>query len=433
MHINIVTLFPEWFTSPLNTSLLGKSIHSNLIHIDLVNPRSFTLDQHKTTDDRPYGGGPGMVMMLEPIVNVLYTIVQQSQGLGRILLLSASGKPFNQRYAHELAQEKTLTLICGRYEGIDARLEELFTIEPVCVGDVVVNGGEAAAMMLVESTTRLLPGFMGKKTSLDEESFSNGLLEYPHYTRPDIFKDKPVPPVLFSGNHKKIASWRHEQSLKKTFLTRPELLNDAYLSKNDMSFLHTNIHELKQQKLGKNLHCALIHYPVLLKDKTIGATSLTNLDVHDIARIAKTYSLGSFTLVTPIQDQQRIINTIVHHWTDGSGGQSNPDRAEAFKLVYTVSTLQELVETIKTDTGKIPKLIGTTACKYGVYTPNEVKMLLFKEPTILLFGTGHGLAPEILKKCDNVLRPLRWLENYNHLSVRSAVAITIDRILGDIN
>ncbi|AGC49626.1 tRNA (guanosine(37)-N1)-methyltransferase TrmD [Lawsonia intracellularis] len=431
MHINIVTLFPDWFTSPLNTALLGKAKTSRLIQTHLINPRDWTLDRHKKVDDRPYGGGPGMIMMLDPIVRSLNYISEQSQGHGRIIMLSASGKPFTQKFAHELAKEKTLTIICGRYEGIDYRLSELFPIESIRVGEAVINGGEAAAMMLIEATSRLLPGFIGKETSYTEESFSNNLLEYPQYTRPELYESISVPKVLLEGNHQKIKQWQRKQSLKVTFNTCPEMLNKANLSTSDMEFFCNNIKELARLNLGRNLHCVLLHYPVMLGDQTIGATSLTNLDVHDIARCAKTYGLGSVTIVTPLQDQQNILEKIITHWTVGAGGKSNPDRAEAFKLVNIASDLQSSLDTIENYTGQSPLLIGTTACKYGVLLPCDVKEMLLQQPIALLFGTGHGLTPDTLNSCFGVLRPLRWIDNYNHLPVRSAVAITLDRILGD--
>lgn len=431
MHINIITLFPDWFTSPLDTALLGKAKKSGLIYTQVINPRDWTIDRYKKVDDRPYGGGPGMIMMLEPLVHALQHLSAQPQGYGRTIMLSASGKPFTQKFAYELTKEKVLTIICGRYEGIDSRLLQLFPIEAVSVGEAVINGGEAAAMMIIEATTRLIPGFIGKETSYLEESFSNNLLEHPQYTRPAVYETSSVPKVLLEGNHQKIKQWQKEESLKVTFNTCPEMLNKANLSTSDIQFLCNNIRKMNRLHLGRNLHCVLLHYPVLLKEKKIGATSLTNLDVHDIARCAKTYGLGSVIIVTPLHDQQIILEKIIKHWTLGSGGKSNPDRAEAFKLVHIASDLQGSLDIIENYTGQLPLLIGTTACNHGVLLPHNIQEMLLQQPVVLLFGTGHGLTPAILDCCFGVLRPLRWLDNYNHLPVRSAVAITLDRILGD--
>lgn len=431
MRINILTLFPEWFASPLDTALLGKAREAGLVEFDILNPRDRTEDRHHIVDDRPYGGGPGMVMMLEPLVKTLRELETERGGAGRIIMLAAVGKPLTQSLARELAREETLTLVCGRYEGIDARLMDILPVEQVSVGEAVLNGGEAAAMMLVEAATRLIPGFMGKEESGDDESFSAGLLEYPHFTRPEVFEDVPVPDVLRSGDHGRIAKWRREQSLRTTLRVRPDMLDGAPLTSGDMEYLRETVEVAGRLRLGRNLHCALVHYPVFLGDRKTGATSLTNLDVHDIARCSRTYGLGSFTVVTPLKDQQTILETLVRHWTEGPGGVSNPDRAEAFSLVRMASDVQGAIDLVEARTGQRPVLLGTSARDNGVMTPQAVRDLLVDRPVLLLFGTGHGMAPEILDACDGILRPLRWMDAYNHLPVRGAVAITLDRVLGD--
>jgi len=390
-----------------------------------ANPRDMTTDPHHTVDDRPYGGGPGMVLMLEPLVALLRSLPPERRG--RMLALTPGGRPFTQNMARELAREPALTLICGRYEGFDARLFDILPIEPVCVGDAVLNGGEAAALAVIEATARLQPGFMGKDASGDEESFSNGLLEYPHFTRPEEFEGRAVPEELRSGDHGRIAAWRRRQSLLATLRRRPELLDDAPLSAADRRFLAAR----DRFRPGKNLYLALLHHPVLLKHKISGTSSLTNLDVHDIARCSRTYGLGSFTVVTPLKDQQTILETLVRHWTEGPGGVSNPDRAEAFSLVRMASDVQGAIDLVEARTGQRPVLLGTSARDNGVMTPQAVRDLLVDRPVLLLFGTGHGMAPEILDACDGILRPLRWMDAYNHLPVRGAVAITLDRVLGD--
>lgn len=267
MRINILTLFPEWFASPLDTALLGKAREAGLVEFDILNPRDRTEDRHHIVDDRPYGGGPGMVMMLEPLVKTLRELETERGGAGRIIMLAAAGKPLTQSLARELAREETLTLVCGRYEGIDARLMDILPVEQVSVGEAVLNGGEAAAMMLVEAATRLIPGFMGKEESGDDESFSAGLLEYPHFTRPEVFEDVPVPDVLRSGDHGRIAKWRREQSLRTTLRVRPDMLDEAPLTSDDMEYLRETVEAAGRLRLGRNLHCALVHYPVFLGDR----------------------------------------------------------------------------------------------------------------------------------------------------------------------
>lgn len=428
MRISLVTLFPEWFESPLRTALLGRARASGLVTFDLLNPRNAASDRHRTVDDRPYGGGPGMVMLLEPLVRTLRGLEAGGE-LGRTLLLSASGRPFTQAFAAELAREERLTLICGRYEGIDARLERLFPLEPVSVGEAVINGGEAAAMLIVEAVTRLVPGFMGKEESGEEESFSAGVLEYPHFTRPESFEGLCVPEVLLSGDHGRIARWRREQSLVITRTRRPEMLCEAPLDRADMSFLRG----MPRERPGRNLSCCLLHYPVCLENGRIGASSLTNLDVHDIARCSRTYGLARFLVATPFSDQRAVLQTLVDHWTVGPGGAANPDRAEAFQLVRCVDSVEAAVEHITALTGQRPFLLGTSARAEGGLTPGTVRQLLRQGPVLLLFGTAHGLAPDVLEKCDGILRPLRWMDSYNHFPVRGAAAVALDRLLGDID
>ena len=432
MHINIVTLFPEWFGTPLKTALLGKALESGLVSVDCLNPRDETNDPHRTVDDRPYGGGPGMVMMLEPLLRTLGKL-RAGRGTGRVVMLSASGRPLTQALAAELSREPVLTLLCGRYEGIDARLGELVPLEEVSVGEAVLNGGEAAAMMLIEAATRLIPGFMGKEESGEEESFSNGLLEYPHYTRPEVFEGHAVPEILRSGDHGRIAAWRRRQSLLTTLRRRPEMLESAPLDSADLAALRELAAAEGRDRLGRNLHCALVHYPVLLGGKISGATSLTNLDIHDIARCSRTYGLGSVQIVTPIEDQQRLLRAILEHWTQGPGSRSNPDRAEALSLVRPADSLEAAVSHVAALCGQTPLVVATSAREgeRPLLTCDAVRQALAQRPVLLVFGTGHGLAFEALERCDGALRPIRYLEGYNHLPVRGAAAIVLDRLLGD--
>jgi len=437
MRVTIFTLFPEWFASPLSTALLGRAVESGLLDFRLVNPRDCAEDRHRTTDDRPYGGGPGMVMTLGPLARALRAAGAEAAergGLGRTILLSASGRPFTQELARELAREEALTLICGRYEGIDARLGGIAPLEEVSVGEAVLNGGEAAAMLIIEAAARLIPGFMGKEASGEEESFSAGLLEYPHYTRPEVFEGLAVPDTLLSGDHARIARWRREQSLLATWRARPDLLDEAPLTDGDLAFVRESA-VADRLRLGRNMACALAHHPVWLGDGKCGTTSLTNLDVHDIARCSRTYGLSRFLVVTPLEDQQRLLETLTHHWTCGAGGASNPDRAEALRLVEAAASVREAVERVERDFGQRPAVVGTSARDAGKVprmTPGQVRALARERPVLLLFGTGHGLAPEALNACDGILRPLRWMDAYNHLPVRAAVAVTLDRVLGDM-
>ena len=222
MQFDIVTLFPDFFTSALSASLLGKALDKGIATVNLINPRDFTKDKHRRVDDEPYGGGVGMVMKPEPI----FAAVESLPVLPRreVILLTPQGQPMNQPLFKELATNyDQLVLLCGHYEGIDERVMHLVTRE-VSLGDFVLTGGEIPALALIDGVVRLQPGTVGKAESLSAESFEDGLLDYPHYTRPAVFREYAVPDVLRSGNHGEIARWRHQQQLDRTRDRRPDLL-----------------------------------------------------------------------------------------------------------------------------------------------------------------------------------------------------------------
>lgn len=231
-QFTLVTLFPELFEPFVKTSLIGKAVEKDLLHFDLVNLRDFTTDRHRTVDDAPYGGGPGMVMKPEPILKAFESLPDCHK-----VFMSPQGKRFIQDDAARLSQlKKPLLLFCGRYEGLDERIVESFD-EQISIGDFVLNGGEIAAMIVIESVSRLLPGVIGKMASTVEESFSNGLLEYPQYTRPEIINGKSVPDVLLSGNHQKIKEWRKGQSLLRTKKVRPDLFEQYTMDSEERRLL----------------------------------------------------------------------------------------------------------------------------------------------------------------------------------------------------
>ncbi|MFD1672829.1 tRNA (guanosine(37)-N1)-methyltransferase TrmD [Agrilactobacillus yilanensis] len=226
MKINVLTLFPEMFT-PLSTSLLGKAQDKGLLDINLVNFRDYTENKHNSVDDTPYGGGAGMLLMPQPIYKAMAALDENPKR--RVVLLDPAGQTFDQRMAEDLAQEDDVTFICGHYEGYDHRIYDLAT-DIVSIGDFVVTGGELGAMVMIDAISRLIPGVLGNKASAASDSFSAGLLEYPQYTRPVSFAGKEVPEVLRNGNHEKIRQWRLYEAIKRTYLNRPELLDDLELS-----------------------------------------------------------------------------------------------------------------------------------------------------------------------------------------------------------
>ena len=237
MLFEILTTFPEMIEVVAATSILGKACQRGLIDVEAVNLRDFTSDRHRTTDDAPFGGGPGMVMKPEPVYEAVETLLARRPGKPRILLTTPQGRRFDQSMAEELARESHIMMICGHYEGVDERIREHLVTDEVSIGDFVLTGGELAALIVLDAVARLLPGVLGDESSPESESFSSGLLEYPQYTRPADFRGHKVPEVLLSGNHAEIRKWRRAQALERTLTRRPDLLKDAPLTKEDRHIL----------------------------------------------------------------------------------------------------------------------------------------------------------------------------------------------------
>ncbi len=229
MIVDVITIFPEMFESPMRASILGNARMKGVLELRVHDLRDWTHDRHRTTDDVPYGGGPGMVMKPEPLFAAIESIQSMPGPRGTVVILTPAGAPFSQTVAGDLASRERLILVCGRYEGIDERVFSLADLE-LSIGDFVLTGGELPAMVVIDAVTRLLPGVLGDDESSVEESFTQGLLEYPHYTRPASFRGMVVPDVLRSGDHQRIAAWRREQALAKTAARRPDLLLQADLA-----------------------------------------------------------------------------------------------------------------------------------------------------------------------------------------------------------
>jgi len=240
MHFDILTLFPEMFDSPLKESILKKGLERNLISIAVHNIRDYAPGKHRITDDAPYGGGGGMVMKPEPLFQAVEAILGENPFPSTpIILLSPQGRPFTQKLAWELVNCPRILLICGRYEGVDERVRQFLASDEISIGDYVLTGGEIPAMVIVDAVTRLIPGVVGDPRAVDRDSHAHGLLEHPHYTRPPIYRDYAVPQVLLSGNHSEIAVWRRREALRRTYQRRPDLLEEAHLTDDELAFLQS--------------------------------------------------------------------------------------------------------------------------------------------------------------------------------------------------
>ncbi|MBA3902094.1 MAG: tRNA (guanosine(37)-N1)-methyltransferase TrmD [Rhodocyclaceae bacterium] len=233
---DVITLFPEMFAAVAESGITRRAREQGLWSLDLWNPRDFATDNYRTVDDRPYGGGPGMVMLAEPLEKAIGAAKRRRPG-AKVIYLSPQGKPLTHRRVLDLSKERGAILLCGRYEGVDERLIGRCVDEEISLGDFVMSGGEIAAMALIDAVVRQLPGALNDADSAAEESFADGLLDCPHYTRPEVYEGEPVPPVLMSGHHAEIRRWRLKQALGRTWLRRPDLLERRPLSKEELNLL----------------------------------------------------------------------------------------------------------------------------------------------------------------------------------------------------
>ncbi|WCN08038.1 tRNA (guanosine(37)-N1)-methyltransferase TrmD [Marinomonas mediterranea] len=242
MKFGVISLFPEMFQAITHFGVTGRAIKSGLIKVDFYNPRDFTHDKHRTVDDRPYGGGPGMLMKVQPLEDAIACAKQKAPN-AKVIFLSPQGRTLTQEGVQQLAKEAEIILVAGRYEGVDERLIQSQIDEEWSIGDFVLSGGELPAMVLMDSVFRMVPGVLGKQASADEDSFADGLLDCPHYTRPEVLDGEPVPPVLLSGNHEEIRRWRLKQKLARTWQRRPDLLQNLELDKEQQKLLEEFIRE----------------------------------------------------------------------------------------------------------------------------------------------------------------------------------------------
>lgn len=243
MWFGIVSLFPEMFEAVTGYGITGRAVRSGALNVECWNPRDFTLDKHRTVDDRPYGGGPGMLMKVQPLRDAIQAAKAKAPGLAKVIYLSPQGRKLNQVGVEELATHESLILVAGRYEGIDERLIQAEIDEEWSLGDFVLSGGELPAMVMIDAVSRMLPGVLGHELSAQEDSFADGLLDCPHYTRPEQLDGMNVPEVLLSGNHAEIKRWRLKQQLGRTWQRRPDLLEQMNLSPEQQTLLSEYIRE----------------------------------------------------------------------------------------------------------------------------------------------------------------------------------------------
>ncbi len=244
MRIDVITLFPQLVKQVIDCGVVGRAAENELLQLECWNPREYTLDKHRTVDDRPYGGGPGMLMKVQPVEDTIHAVRRQNPN-GRLIYLGPQGKPLTQNMLKLQSKQQSVIFLCGRYEGIDERLIEQQVDEEWSIGDYVISGGELAAMVCIDAMARLIPGTLGHDQSASQDSFSEGLLDCPHYTRPESIGGCDVPEVLMNGNHRQIEDWRLRQSLGRTWLRRPDLLEAKTLDKRERYLLQEFIDEFE--------------------------------------------------------------------------------------------------------------------------------------------------------------------------------------------
>jgi tRNA (guanine37-N1)-methyltransferase len=426
MDISVLTLFPELYTPFINTSLIGRARERQLVNIHLQD--FFSLCAPKERLDSPtYGPGAGMV--LKPtIVEQAIQRQEQHHGTAYKIFFSPHGKKLDQQQLQRLAtraqDKKHLMLVCARYEGMDARVEDYYADEIISIGDYVLMGGDLPALVTLEGLLRYVPGVIGKEESVRSDSFTGPLVDYPEYTDPLEWHGMSVPDIVRSGNHAAIANWRREQAIRRTLIYHFDWLRTHQLSP---SLLNEVMAAVPPH------YAVLMHDQVMLKEGRVGTSSITSIDIHDIARSALTYGLKNYFLVTSLEDQTKIAQTLIDFWLN-EGKEYNIHRHEALKRVHLASSLEHVCTTIEQETGKKPLLLATSAQeqtqKPTITYHDQGVVWRHNRPVILIFGTASGLSHQLLAQCDYVLEPLQGLSTFNHLSVRSAAATVFDRWLG---
>lgn len=336
MDFHILTLFPEMVQGGLNTSILGRAAQKGLITLDVVNIRDYTQDKHKKVDDYPYGGGAGMLMQAQPVFDAHRAVCgkrKEGEGPLRTVYVTPQGRPFTQRMAQELAREQELVFLCGHYEGVDERVLEEIVTDYVSIGDYVLTGGELPAMVMVDAVSRLIPGVLNNDSSAETESFHGDLLEYPQYSRPEVWRGKAVPGVLLSGNHSEIEKWRLEQAKERTARVRPDLYG-RYLEKERLIGLlsrrkRENIHLMELLRRGNGEIIYTGEDGVLLHDRESGAYAMTAEDAEAEQRLLRLVPKQAFLFVTAWEEtahaiEQRFGLTIQHHCYQASYTRREP-------------------------------------------------------------------------------------------------------------
>lgn len=428
MKISIATVFNELYEPFLNTSLVKRAQERDLVSISTLN--FFDCVESRKRIDAPTFG-PGSGMLIKPaVVECAVETLEKEHGPAFKIFFSPQGKKLTQPFLKEIARKATekghLMLLPARYEGMDARVEKEYADEIVSVGDFVLMGGDIPAMMFLEGMLRFIPGVVGKEESVLEDSFTGPFVDYPEFTEPVEWHGMEVPEVIRSGNHKAIDEWRYNEAAKNSVLHHFSWLK---------SYAMTSDQKHKAARFIPPHYVVLMHGDVLVgPDKMPGTTSLMSIDIHDIARSSSTYGVKEFFISTPLKDQQAVAHHFLSFWQKGSGIEYNKQRHSALNRVRVSSSLDEVVEAITQKEGEAPLLLATSARHVGgqkeISYFDQERVWQEQKPVLIVLGTGSGLAPHVIDRCDYMLGPIHGFTDFNHLSVRSATAAILDRWLG---
>ncbi|MCI5866146.1 MAG: tRNA (guanosine(37)-N1)-methyltransferase TrmD [Cloacibacillus porcorum] len=415
MKISIITAFPELMRSYLAASVLGRGIAAGKLDVEVIDIRDFAEGDYRQIDDYCYGSG-GMMLMAEPLAKALASVSAETKPY--VVYPSPQGTHLYQELVEDLSRKENLVIICGHYEGVDERFTQKYVDAEISLGDFVLTGGEMPAMAIVDAVSRLIPGVVGKNSSVTEDSFYSGMLDTPHYTRPAEWRGERVPEVLTNGDAKAIDRWRRRRSVERTLDRRPDVAARAGI----MPWLSGGAYVME------------VHYPVLDKHGEKSSTAITGMDLHDIARACRTYGIKKYLLVTPLAQQREMAKRIAGHWTSGWGAEYNPDRKEAFSTLKIFASVQKALGWLSEREKKEPFKIATTAKRHAGaqhWLTLKREILRRDHSPVFLFGTGWGLHDEVMEMADVVMTPITGgSDGWNHLSVRSAVSITLDRFFG---
>jgi tRNA (guanine37-N1)-methyltransferase len=438
--ISIISVFPEIHETFLKLSLIGKAQEKGLLKINLIRFSDFVAVKERI-DQALCGPSAGMILKPDVVEKALNHCIE-THGDGFKIFFSPQGTILSQPVLKSLAAElfpgnyqetssvdqaasTHLILICPRYEGMDARVEQTYADAIISIGDYVLMGGDLPAQVLLEGLLRYAPGIVGNAQSVEQDSFSGPLLDHPAYSLPVVWHNQEIPAVVRSGNHEVIRQWQLNESCKKTILKRFDWFRSNNPEQETLALAQKNI---------PPHYVVLMHDQIKLPNGQIGTTSVTSIDIHDTARSCASYGVNNFFIVTPLVQQLSIVHTFLDFWHSEEGKSYNPSRYQAVSKVQTAPSLTTVLERITAETGKRPLIITTSAKKLPhsqtIDFNDQGIVWEHDRPVVLLFGTGQGLADEVVAMSDYLLIPVQGMTNYNHLSVRSAMAIILDRWLG---